>query len=735
MKKIWKFLYHFFPIQLLFLHFRRSLLLLVFWLLLFAMAGGYMFRDIGIPYLFEMPEYLGDVNFLSYFIMGLILGLFVMSFHMASYIFYSYRFTFLATLSRPLYRFSINNSIIPLVFYGFYSTVIVSVLKEEGMGSGQIALDVFAMLLGSIVSISLSFTYFFSTIRKPEGATQNEIKLPKPLRNLIYKDKKLEEAPEDKNVFTYLKNYYSIRLARPSGHYNDDERLRILQQHHTNAAIYFLALLLVLFVLSIFSDNHFLIIPAGASLVLILTMFLMVFGALFSWLKTWTTTVLLILVFTLNFISGLPKFESRHELAGIDYEQELVPFTYEAMAKLTTDSILDFDEAQMIKALEGWKVRQKTDKPKLIIMNSSGGGMRASLFTFGALQLIDSLSQSKFHDQLFMFAGSSGGMIGAAYYRELAIRREKGLAMGINSRSYYSYLGKDILNPVGFTMVVNDMFFPLRSYRQAGFKYRANRGSAWEKRFNENTKFVLNKHVISYQKLEQNGTIPLMILSPTLINNGQRLFISPVGLSFLCRHRLKHQTRRSDQFDGIEFSRFFKDRQADSITLVSALRMSSTFPYITPYVSLPTSPKIEVIDAGARDNDGFLLTIRFLYVFKDWIAENTGGVVIVQTQAARPLDNEIPENPYNTRLDGLIKPLGSIVHSFATLQGFNRSEMLSYSKEWLDFPLDIIPISLLQQQDEISLSWHLTQREKRYIYQSIRSERLKSNFESVIEKL
>ena len=63
MKKIWKFLYHFFPIQLLFLHFRRSLLLLVFWLLLFAMAGGYMFQKIGIPYLFEMPEYLGDVNF------------------------------------------------------------------------------------------------------------------------------------------------------------------------------------------------------------------------------------------------------------------------------------------------------------------------------------------------------------------------------------------------------------------------------------------------------------------------------------------------------------------------------------------------------------------------------------------------------------------------------------------------------------------------------------------------
>ena len=42
------------------------------------MVGGYVFKPIGIPYLFLTPEYLGDVNFISYFIVGIVMGFFVM---------------------------------------------------------------------------------------------------------------------------------------------------------------------------------------------------------------------------------------------------------------------------------------------------------------------------------------------------------------------------------------------------------------------------------------------------------------------------------------------------------------------------------------------------------------------------------------------------------------------------------------------------------------------------------
>lgn len=733
MKQLWKFISHFFPVQLLLLHLSRSWLLLFFWVVLFGMVGGHLFTAIGIPYLFLTPEYLGDVNFLSFFILGSVLGFFVMAFHITSYIFYSYRYTFLAALTKPLYRFSINNSLIPLLFYIYYGFHIAYTLSLEGHTAMQIFLQESGLIMGSILSISLSFTYFFSVTKKPK---LNDLAsaLPKPIQLFIKKETKIAAQPSDEHVFTFLRNFWSIRRVRPAGHYDEEDRLRILQQHHTNAALYFIGILALITLLSAFGSNRFVLIPAGASITLLLTTFLMIFGALFSWLKQWTISVLIFGGIVLNFLSGTTAFKHLAEVPGLDYEKTPLPYTYEAIAQLTTDSILAEDKLAMINALDGWKARQKEAKPKLIILNSSGGGLRSTLFTLASMQYIDSITGGSFYDRLFLIAGSSGGIIGAAYYRELQEQRNAGKLLGINGKYYFDVLGTDILNAVGYTMAVNDFFIPLQKIKASGFSYRFDRGMAWDKRFNLNTEFILNKPIVHYAEQESKGAVPLLILTPTIINRGQRLLISPMGLSFLSKHEVAFQTRRTDVYDGVEFRRFFADRQADSLSFVTALRMSSTFPYIAPVVALPTEPPMEVLDAGARDNDGFLLTIRFLHTFKDWIAHNTSGVVIVQTLASRPVDEAIKPNPYTTRVENLVKPFGAMVQNFSTLQGFARAEILNYAGEWVNFPLDVVHIDLLRTSDEVSLSWHLTEREKNFIYQTLRSERLKPRINFVVEQ-
>ncbi|MGB0177845.1 MAG: hypothetical protein ACPF9D_11810, partial [Owenweeksia sp.] len=119
-KEAWYFLPSFFPVQLFLLHLRRSHILMIFWLLVFLFVNRMLGVNYGFPYLFLTPEYLDKVNFLSYFLVGLTAGLFVMSYHISSYIYYSYRYAFLATLSRPLWKFCINNSLIPLLFFITY---------------------------------------------------------------------------------------------------------------------------------------------------------------------------------------------------------------------------------------------------------------------------------------------------------------------------------------------------------------------------------------------------------------------------------------------------------------------------------------------------------------------------------------------------------------------------------------------------------------------------------------
>ena len=174
-------LVRFFPIQLFYLHLRRSWLFLGFWILLFGMTGGFFFQRLGIPYLFITPEYLEEVNPLSYFIVGLVLGLFTMAFHITSYIFYSHKFPFLATLSRPLYRFSFNNSIIPLSFFAFYVYQIVKELSLESLGWIWISSNVGGLLVGVITSVSITFSWFFSTLR-PKVLEKIGDRLDKTLR-------------------------------------------------------------------------------------------------------------------------------------------------------------------------------------------------------------------------------------------------------------------------------------------------------------------------------------------------------------------------------------------------------------------------------------------------------------------------------------------------------------------------------------------------------------------------
>lgn len=735
MKKALRSIIHFFPVQLLLLHIRRSWLLVFFWAVLFAMVGGHLFKTIGIPFLFLTPEYLGDVNFLSFFIVGILVGFFAMAFHITSYILYSHRYTFLAALTRPLYRFSINNSIIPIAFYVYYIFNIVVALAAEGYDALSISLNVTGLVIGGIVSISLSFTYFFSTLRNSiHGDDQSQV--PKPIRLLIKKEKRLADPIADENVFTYLRNFKAIRRVRPAGHYDEDERLKIIQQHHTNAAIYFIILLIFIVLLSLFGGNRYVMIPAAASIVLLLTTYLMIFGALFSWLKSWTISTIVFGLIGLNYLSGTHYFRTEAQVPGLVYTNTPLPYNYDALAKITTDSILAIDHAAMISALEGWKARQPEARPKLVILNSSGGGLRSSLFTLSAMQYLDSLTAGSFYNRTFLIAGSSGGMVGAAYYRELQVQRNNSQLMGINNKMYYNKLGADILNAVGFSLAVNDLFVNFKKERKAGQKYTFDRGMAWDNRFNQNTDGLLDLPVNHYRKPEQAGQIPLLILSPTIINRGQRLLISPMGLSFLSRYQPEYQIRKTDLYDGVEFSRFFADKQADSLSFITALRMSSTFPYIAPVVSLPTNPPMEVLDAGARDNDGLLLTIRFLHIFKNWIAENTSGVIILQTLASRPVEEEIKPNPYNTKIENLIKPVGAMVQNFATLQGFARAEMLNYANDWVDFPIEVVQLDLLQSKDEISLSWHLTEYEKALVYQTVRSPRLEpriANFAKAIQ--
>ena len=219
-----------------------------------------------------------------------------------------------------------------------------------------------------------------------------------------------------------------------------------------------------------------------------------------------------------------------------------------------------------------------------------------------------------------------------------------------------------------------------------------------------------------------------MIFSPTVANDGRKLFISSQPISYLCQNYFTSNVHVEPLFDGIEYSRFFDQQGAQNTRFSSVLRMSATFPYISPIVSLPSEPRIEVLDAGMRDNFGLETSLKYLYTFRNWITSNTSGVIIIQIRDKKK-EAPIDENPTRDIFQNALLPLGLLYSNLFNIEDLNQNQMLQYASLWFDQKVDIINFVMKRDKvDNISLSWHLTNKEKSHILESIK---LKENQMSI----
>jgi hypothetical protein len=127
---------------------------------------------------------------------------------------------------------------------------------------------------------------------------------------------------------------------------------------------------------------------------------------------------------------------------------------------------------------------------------------------------------------------------------------------------------------------------------------------------------------------------------------------------------------------------------------------------------------MRVMDAGVRDNYGYRNTFMFLKTYREWIAANTSGVVIMQM---RDKQRELDVKPIGgSMLSRLIDPVGSVYDNFVRMQDQDYDLMIKQADAWADFPLDVIDFSLWHDDaEEISLSWHLTAVEKMQVINTV----------------
>ena len=731
-----RFIY-FFPTQLLLVQVKKNPVLIIFWILMFGFVTGQFATRYGVSLLFMDPEYIGNVNFLSYFIVGFACGGFIMAYNISCYINNAFRFPFLATLSRPFLRFCTNNFIIPLSFLLTYTVFIIRFLIKEPVPAFEIVLDVIGFGLGNATFFFVSLFYFFRThkdMRALYGQAVSE-HAPRPKRVILSRHpvkrtlswKTITPGKEERDwhVESYMTGYFRVRRARAFEHYDKQLLNRVFMQNHGKAVLFEVIVIVTLLIFGFFRNVPALMIPAGASVFLLFTLYLMFTGVLTTWFRGWSTTVLVIVLLLLNWMHQFDLFDSRTRAYGMNYEVKPATYSNDIFIRTPlTDALRKQDSLNTVNILERWKnknVTESSHKPKLIIISCSGGGLRSTMWTFYTMQYLDSISHGKLLPRTALICGSSGGMIGAAYMREIWLREQSSEPYRHGDPALRKNVSDDILNPIAFSIAVNDWFLPLRHVDYAGQSYSRNRAYAFEEKLLDNTGRVLEKKLSDYTEPERNATIPMMVFAPTIANDGRKLIVSSQGVSYLTQPAPSSNVTNKAVSDAVEFSRFFKDQGADSVRFTSVLRMNATFPYITPLTDLPSEPVIEVFDAGMRDNFGLDNALRFLYTFREWIGENTSGVIIVQTRdrgKIQPVENSTDE----TIMKSLSRPLTSFYGNLFTVQGYNQDYEISQAAHWFGGTIDVLNFELKNQEnDVISLSWHLTSHEKNRVVASMQT--------------
>lgn len=733
MKKFFQNFYYSFPFQLFLLHFRKAQVLLIFWLILFLAVTGNFLKIFGANALFLAPEYLGDVNAAGAAITGVATGVFMMSWNITTFILHSQRFRFLATNSKPFLKYCINNAVIPICFLLVYFFEALSFeRKMELMPWGDLIAITAGFMGGFLLLIAVSFAWFFTADRRIIRKFQPDILVFDKRKRYQRHNKAFAENDFGLPVGYYIGSRFRFIKARQVGHYSKQFLDTIFKRHHLSAVITLLLSFIFMVFIGFYLDYKIFEVPAAASIFILFALLIALIGALTYFMGSWSLLFVIILFIFLDVLYKYDIIDPRNKAYGLNYTRNERPeYSLASLKALASPANVEADKKNMIAILDKWKQNQGEEKPLMIIMNFSGGGVRSAAFAMSILQELDSISGGSIMKKTVLISGASGGMLGAAYFRELTRLKMKGENIDIRDQKYVDDISRDLLNPVFSSMIARDLLSPVQKFKVGKYKYVKDRGYAFEQQLKDNTNGLLDRNIGFYKPDESNARLPLMILNSVITRDLRKLMICTQPLSFMMQSSFTDNTSKFTGPDAVDFLSLFKNEDPMNLRFLTALRMNATYPYVLPNVWLPSNPVIDVMDAGLRDNYGQETSLRFVHVFKDWIKQNTRGVLIIQV---RSRVKGSWENPYvNTDISGVVtKPFTMLQTNWFLLQDYFQDDEISYARNFLDSNFNRVAFMYIPEKEERSatINFHLTAREKKEV---ISSSHRKNNIEAFEE--
>jgi hypothetical protein len=356
-------------------------------------------------------------------------------------------------------------------------------------------------------------------------------------------------------------------------------------------------------------------------------------------------------------IPGLEDLYKRELLCPLPPEVKPTPLAAEgtSSAKVWLKNE-DTELLPLYKVFPGWysgkrerdeRTGELVTKPKpaerrpVVVVAASGGGLRAAVWTQAILQRLEFEFRNKkvkFPAHVVVITGASGGMLGASYYTAVlptASLDSKDRLEQLKGQ-FHSLATTDFLTPLTQELAFRDLplfFSPWPRKYDRGMTLE----DAWTGMKYGNS---LNVSFHDLKKHEQEGNCPSLIFSPMVVDDGRRLLISNLDLSYVASNdgNLLRDTKQvgetgSENYsrEALEFFRLFPTTQKQ-FRLATAVRLSASFAYFSPATYLPTNPPRRIVDAGYYDNDGTSVAASFLFsgMNRQWFEEFASGLVLIQ---------------------------------------------------------------------------------------------------------
>jgi hypothetical protein len=235
-------------------------------------------------------------------------------------------------------------------------------------------------------------------------------------------------------------------------------------------------------VIGFWLDHPIMQLPAAAGITVFFAILIAVSGAFSYFLQSWSIPFLILLFVVMNYLYRHNIIDPSNKAYGLNYtnKDERPEYSRDTLVSLCSPANIERDKRNMIEILNAWKARQQEEKPQMYIITTSGGGNRSAAFTMNVLQRLDSVSGGELMKKTVLITGASGGMLGAAYFRELYRLKTQGEDIDLQDKKYVEDISNDLLNPLFTSLVARDLASPAQRFKVGKYEYIKDRGYAFE---------------------------------------------------------------------------------------------------------------------------------------------------------------------------------------------------------------------------------------------------------------